>query len=146
VHEEEGGVLKPLSHSMHLVVRAPAAAVGGSASASRPAPPAAVGSSTGCSQTTEVLFTTAPHASSSAAPAPAAEVSAPDRTHSLDTHWSDRSSAGGSSASGQHADEGGSDGGATGPGFGAQPGLSPMFVFGTHASSSGLLYTGGFQH
>lgn len=139
---------------MHLVVRAPVAAVGSTAAAamSRPAQVAAGtghasgGSSSGAvGPSPEVPLMPAAHAGGGAAPAPVA-VEAPPAPHdSPDAHSrSDRSSAGGSSTSGQH-DEGFSDGGAGPagvPGFSAPAGMPPMVVFGTPGTSSGLLYAG----
>jgi hypothetical protein len=141
---------------MHLVVRA--ASVGGAPSTSAtPKPAVQAGSSAGTSS-----GGTAQPAAAAAAPtsqdgtagqAPAAVTQAVETAPSFDSHRSDPSSAGGSSAggssSGQH-EEGASDGGGmpVGPGamphFGAPAGLSPMFVFGTHGSSNGLLYTGEY--
>lgn len=144
------------AHSMHLVVRA--ASVGGAPSTSAtPKPAVQAGSSAGTSSGGTAQPAAAATAPTSqeviAGQAPAAVAQAVETAPSFDSHRSDPSSAGGSSAggssSGQH-EEGTSDGGGmpVGPGamphFGAPAGLSPMFVFGTHGSSNGLLYTGDY--
>jgi hypothetical protein len=140
------------SHSLHLVVRAVTAAVGGTTAAvtapvtvNTAASSSSGGSSGGGSAGPSRTQQAAAPAPASAAPGPVdASAAAAAGSYSRDGP----SSAGGSSTSGQHTDDATSDGGAAGPGipmqlnFGATAGMSPMFVFGTHANSGGLLYTG----
>lgn len=157
--QQTGPAADGSTHSMHLVVRAPVAAVGSTAAAAslRPAQEAAAGMANGSgngaagpSQTPEVPVTPGAHASGGApASAPVTVEASPAPLDSPDAHSrSDRSSVGGSSTSGQH-DEGFSDGGvgpAGIPGFSAQAGMPPMVVFGTPGTSSGLLYTAHAGH